>query len=224
MLWISQLLPRRLLQAAFRGDDCYCPICNSHTRSFAKRGHPYPIIDELSIVGAGRRAVDCRVCGSSDRDRLLWEYLSPCLQKSQQKISILHIAPELPIAKAIQQNKNIDYIAVDKHTKGYFYPRWVKQVDIQEAFTIQPSQVDFILCGHVLEHVDQDGLAIKQLIQKLKPHGKLIISVPIAEKLETTREMNTAEWLQLPAEEKIWTRRSSKIVWFRRIKSISKKQ
>lgn len=219
MNWTSQLLPRPLLQFAWRGDRCYCPICDSHTRSFATRGHQYPVIEELSIVGAGRRAVDCRVCGGTDRDRLLWEYLFPFLQLSQTEISILHIAPELPIAQAIKQlitftptaftnkthkgNPKINYMAVDKHVKGYFYPHWVQPADIQENFITNPNHFDYILCGHVLEHVDDDIQAILQLMHKLKPSGKLILSVPIAEKLANTRDYDKTEWLQLSSAKKI---------------------
>ena len=203
MYWISQLLPKSLLRSLWRGDACFCTVCGSQTRSFAFRGHNYPVIEELGIIGAGKRAVDCRICGSSDRDRLLWEYLQPILQQSQQKISVLHIAPELPVAKAIQRNKNIQYLAVDKHTKGYYYPSWVKHADIQREFTTQPTHFDIVLCGHVLEHVEDDGLALQQLIKKLKPHGKLVISVPIAEKLGTTRELDEAVWLRLSTSEKI---------------------
>lgn len=115
----------------------------------------------------------------------------------------MHIAPELPLAKAIKQNQPIQYIAVDKRSKGYYYPSWVKHADIQQEFSTQPCQFDIILCGHVLEHVEDDGLALQQLIKKLNPHGKLVISVPIAEKLETTRELDKAAWLQLTAAEKI---------------------
>ena len=203
MNWISQLLPKSFLQYAWSGNNCFCPICESHTQSFAWRGHSHPVIEELSIIGAGKRAVDCRVCGSTDRDRLLWEFLHPILQNSQQKISVLHIAPELPLANAIQQNKNIQYVAVDKRSKGYYYPNWVKHADIQQEFSTQPSHFDIILCGHVLEHVEDDGLALQQLIKKLKPHGKLAISVPIAEKLETTRELDNSEWFRLSSIEKI---------------------
>lgn len=203
MNWISQLLPKPFLQYAWSGNNCFCPICESHTQSFAWRGHSHPVIEELSIIGAGKRAVDCRVCGSTDRDRLLWEFLHPILQNSQQKISVLHIAPELPIANAIKQNPNIQYVAVDKRSKGYYYPNWVKHADIQQEFSTQPSHFDIILCGHVLEHVEDDGLALQQLIKKLKPHGKLAISVPIAEKLETTRELDNSEWFRLSSIEKI---------------------
>ncbi len=203
MNWISQLLPKSFLQYAWSGNNCFCPICESHTQSFAWRGHSHPVIEELSIIGAGKRAVDCRVCGSTDRDRLLWEFLHPILQNSQQKISVLHIAPELPIANAIKQNKNIQYVAVDKRSKGYYYPNWVKHADIQQEFSTQPAHFDIILCGHVLEHVEDDSLALQQLIKKLKPHGLLVISVPIAEKLETTRELDNSEWFRLSSIEKI---------------------
>lgn len=204
MYWPSQLLPKKLLKFLWRGTTCYCNVCKSSTRSFAARGHSYPIVAELNIQGAGKRWVDCRVCGSSDRDRLLWEYLEPkFLQIPQASIDVLHIAPEMSIAQALRALPSVQYVAVDKRTPGYYYPRWVKHADIENEFSTQPTQFDFILCGHVLEHVHSDLLALQQLIQKLKPQGQLLLSVPIALGLAETQELPEQQWLALSPEEKI---------------------
>ncbi len=204
MYWPSQLLPKKLLKFLWRGTACYCNVCKSSTRSFAVRGHSYPIVAELNIQGAGKRWVDCRVCGSSDRDRLLWEYLEPkLLQHPQANIDVLHIAPEMSISQALRALPSVQYFAVDKRTPGYYYPRWVKHADIETEFSTRPTQFDFILCGHVLEHVHSDLLALQQLIQKLKPQGQLLLSVPIALGLAHTRELSEQQWLALSQEEKI---------------------
>lgn len=204
MYWPSQLLPKKLLKFLWRGTACYCNVCKSSTRSFAARGHSYTAITELEVVGAGKRWVDCRVCGSSDRDRLLWEYLEPkLLQSPQASIDVLHIAPEMSIAQALRTLPSVQYVAVDKRTPGYYYPHWVQHADIETEFSTQPTQFDFILCGHVLEHVHNDFRALQQLIKKLKPQGQLLLSVPIALGLAETREFPLKQWLTLSQDEKI---------------------
>ena len=48
------------------------------------------------------------------------------------------------------------------------------------------NKFDFILCNHVLEHVYDDDLAIKELQRVLKINGIAILQVPIKNELDKT--------------------------------------
>jgi len=39
------------------------------------------------------------------------------------------------------------------------------------------SQFDFIICSHVIEHIDDDKIAIKELYRILKKQGRDLIKV-----------------------------------------------
>ena len=205
MFWPAVLFPKAWRQFFWRGSLGKCTVCESEIRSWQWRGHSYPIVEELEIVGSGRRKVDCPVCGSSDRDRLVWEYLQSQLPSVQvdDRFSVLHVAPERCIADRLKEQKHLHYVGVDKKSKGYYYPKWVMHADITKPFVTQPENFDIILCNHVMEHVSNDGLALNVLISKLKPGGQLILSVPMAHKLTSTRESNTQIWEKLTNSEKI---------------------
>jgi SAM-dependent methyltransferase len=60
------------------------------------------------------------------------------------------------------------------------------------ALPHRDKSFDVILCNHVLEHVADDGQAVKELHRVLKPGGWGILQVPIALALGHTIEDPTA--------------------------------
>jgi SAM-dependent methyltransferase len=47
---------------------------------------------------------------------------------------------------------------------------------------------DAVLCSHVLEHVEDDRRAMRELLRTLRPDGWAILQVPLATTLERTLE------------------------------------
>jgi SAM-dependent methyltransferase len=73
-------------------------------------------------------------------------------------------------------------------------------VDIKLDITnshLPDEQFDLICCGHVLEHVDDDRAAIREIYRMLKPGGRALIMVPIIEEV-TYEDSNVTS----PAERK----------------------
>jgi len=54
------------------------------------------------------------------------------------------------------------------------------------------NSFDSIICNHVLEHIQDDKIAIKELFRVLKPNGWAIIQVPIEPNREKTLEDTSA--------------------------------
>ena len=91
---------RALSKTPFRH---FCPFCNSRLRIFLPNGIDFPVLKEKRVVGGGFRLnVLCLVCGSFDRERLVYLYLlhkTDLFLRSPQKV--LHIAPERQLSNVL---------------------------------------------------------------------------------------------------------------------------
>jgi len=166
----------------FRGKKYRCNICGFNSSRWLPRGHNYPIIKELDIIGAGKRWVDCKKCGASDRDRLVFEFLKYKHQKSSLENShFLHVAPEKALNKKIEAFFNCKSTKIDFKAPGYrfSYSKDVEYGNIQQL-NFPDQSFDFVICNHVLEHVSNDEQAIKEIYRVLKPGGFGIVQVPIS--------------------------------------------
>ena len=155
-------------------------------------GWDFPVIKELQIVGAGKRRALCPVCFSSDRSRMVYLYLRDYLKlpDSRKKWSVLHIAPEEDLYTAIRSMLKDNcgkYVCGDKFEEKHFYPDYIQYMDITNIVQ-DDSTFDLIICIHVLEHVPNDDVALKELFRVLKPGGIAILQVPISKTLEKTFE------------------------------------
>lgn len=62
-----------------------------------------------------------------------------------------------------------------------------------ENMSLADGTWDWIVCNHVLEHVNDYQKALNEFRRILKPEGHLIISFPIDETLETVKEDRKAD-------------------------------
>lgn len=176
----------------YRGDTFYCQLCERSARVFLPRNKKtigQETITKYNIVAMGDRGhCTCPWCGSTDKERLVWWYLSQILASGQK---ILHVAPEKNTRRRIQTLSNIEYICGDKF---YDNPRYkdgrysgVDQIDIT-ALPYADHSFDIIICNHVLEHVEDDARALSELHRVLKVGGKAILQVPISYIIETVED------------------------------------
>ncbi len=94
-------------------------------------------------------------------------------------LRILHVAPENCLRDTLKGLPDVDYVAGDKHEPGYSYPEGTIDVDITRI-QFPADRFDLILCSHVLEHVPDDGAAMRELHRVLASGGTAIVMVPIA--------------------------------------------
>ena len=154
----------------FLPENCYCPVCGTFQPQFK----PFGIIPRPNAL--------CSNCSSLERHRMVWLYLkyeTNLFSPTQKKM--LHIAPEVCLAKNISQHSQIDYLTADLN-----YSAMVK-MDITDI-EYPDNSFDVIYCSHVLEHVPNDQQAIRELARVLKPEGWAILQVPIDNNLEKTFE------------------------------------
>ncbi len=185
---IQQMIREREI-AQHQGEGVICPVCGSHFREFAPVYQSKAYADEKANIEVVAEQARCPDCDSQQRQRLLWKFLH---EKSQlfdgHKKSIMEVAPELPFFKHFSKLEHIRYFPCDKypqHLKYADFPGQIIKADLC-ALPWPDFSFDLILCSHVLEHVSDDHLALREIYRVLKPGGLLLIQAPVSYNLETT--------------------------------------
>ncbi len=148
---------RNIYFLKFKGNNYTYNICNSGLRSFIE------IKDDKL----------CPRCGSLQRTRRLWQIIESEFNNREQ--NILDFSPSRNIYRIMKKNFNY-YISSD--LSGDFISDVaynIKQIDCK------PHEFDLIICYHILEHIDDDLKAMKELMRVLKKGGCCIIQTPYKE-------------------------------------------
>lgn len=173
-------IKRQILNYGFKYK---CPLCGSRLKKFLPFGFTFPILTQKNVIGGGyRQNAVCPICGSFDRERLLYLYLLFKTNIFQKQTKLLHIAPEISLSSILKKKNNIDYLTADLHSKGAMV-----QMDVTEI-QYPDSTFDAVICNHVLEHIIDDRKAMSELFRILKPGGWGILQVPLSLSLEKTYE------------------------------------
>ena len=86
---------------------------------------------------------------------------------------ILHVAPELCFMHMLENKYRENYITADVSN-----PRAKVKMDITDI-DYNDESFDVIYCSHVLEHIQNDRKAMRELHRVLKPNGWAVLNVPI---------------------------------------------
>lgn len=159
-----------LVRPFYTGNKVECPVCGNKFRKFLPYG---------SKAGENRL---CPVCLSLERHRLMYIYLSNHSDFFTANYKVLHIAPEQPFLKKFKKSKNLDYSTADMVS-----PIADLHFDIMQI-PLEDNIYDWVICNHVLEHVENDIDAMKEILRILKPGGKAIMQVPINYEYGETHE------------------------------------
>lgn len=186
MKWVLRFLPRPflirmslffqpLLRVYYGGKKFTDPIDGSSYRKFLPYGYGKLL----------RSNALCPGTLSLERHRLLWLYLERKTNFFNQKLRVLHIAPEQIFYRKFKQFEDWDYTTTDLYS-----PLADVVADICDL-PFQDNQYDLILCNHVLEHIPDDYKAMQELYRVLKKDGTLIAQVPLEEERSKTYEDNS---------------------------------
>jgi len=164
---ISSVIPRKIITENesilryfyyqfYRGKRFQCNVCNKKLRKFIS-------------LKSGEKL--CPFCGSSSRNRRLWKILVSDFLKSD--IRILHFSPSRSIKRFLSKDPSLNYITSD----------FLGEFDAEKHYNITnisegDNSFDLIICYHILEHIDDDRAAMKELYRILKKGGSCIIQTP----------------------------------------------
>lgn len=125
----------------------------------------------ISVGHPPRWNARCASCGSRERHRLLWLWATIDGTNRLMDQRILHFAPEKALRRALGGNPH--YETADLRQKGVTH-----QVDITRL-PMADGSYDCVIANHVLEHIDDDRQAMRELFRVLRPGGLGLLTVPI---------------------------------------------
>ncbi len=152
---------RPLLVLFMRGSRYTDPIDGKNFRKFLPYGYEHPRENVLSPSTL-----------SLERHRLLWLFLKNHSDFFTRPANVLHFAPEQAFHKRFKQLQHIDYTTTDLDS-----PLADVKADICQL-PFDTDSFDVILCNHVLEHIEDDVKAMKELFRVMAPGGWGIFQVP----------------------------------------------
>lgn len=166
---------RRLLAAAWRDPGQFatrrlarvCPVCG-YEGVFVSVGHP------------PRRDARCPACGSRERHRLahLWATEGGGDRLAGKRI--LHFAPEKAVR--LRMRGNPLYETADLHQPGVTHRLDITRIPLPD------DSYDVVMAHHVLEHIEDDRAAMRELFRVLMPGGIAILSTPVNASRQDTYE------------------------------------
>lgn len=180
------------LQATARGalgkGPAYCLACRRASPAFlpyrkGSRGLS-PILRDIGIVGSDLERFRCPNCGATDRERHLLAYLERLSLDLFHGKRILHFAPEVSLRHLILQHEPQEYIQADLFPTDSV----VARMDLA-AIPIDADYFDLVVANHVLEHVADDMLALREIHRVLRPGGHAILQTPFSPHLPATLEI-----------------------------------
>lgn len=154
---------KKIAPFVYKGNKVECPVCNRSYSKFLSYGS--------SI--AHRENVLCPGDLTLERHRLMWLYLKDHSDFfTNNKLNVLHIAPEQCFHQRFKQQQNLNYLTGDLVS-----PIADIHFDLHQI-PLEDNRFDVIFCNHVLEHVEDAHQCMRELYRVMKPGGWGIMQVP----------------------------------------------
>lgn len=158
----------------------YCNLCDARVPFFLEGGTDSPVFLKRKIIGGGiRKKCICPFCGGNDRERWLKYILDNKIRFVDEKVTVLHFAPEKQIENMLRNEENVKYITADIEEGRADRVEDITHINFSDRY------FDYIICNHVLEHIKDENSAFMELKRCLKEKGKVIFSVPICWEINT---------------------------------------
>ncbi len=162
---------RPLIYLFFKGNRFTDPIDGKSYRKFLPYGYGKQRLNALSPGTL-----------SLERHRQMWLYLQRETDFFSAPLKVLHIAPEQEFLRRFKKLPNLDYISAD-----LFSPIVDVKADLLDL-PFEDNSFDVVFCNHVLEHIEDDHQAMRELYRVLRTGGWGILQVPLKNANQETYE------------------------------------
>lgn len=187
---LTKLL-RNIFGAEKRQQSGWCPTCGNRPVTFLPlpefyrdNAHRQGFVHFGKGEMTSHETYTCSRCGASDRERMYALWIDQQIKKEyfSKGKRLIHFAPETALSKKLKELDFFDYKTADLLMDDVDY-----QVDVMDM-PFDADSIDFFICSHVLEHVESDDQAIRELYRITKHGGGGILMAPIVVGLEKTIE------------------------------------
>ena len=151
----------RIVAIFYKGNQVECPVCDHQYRTFL----PYGRVARANAL--------CPSCLSLERHRIIWLYLHRKTKFFKAPGKLLHIAPEYCFIDRFEKLENIDYVTADIES-----PLAKVKMDVHDI-PFEDHTFDIVFCNHVMEHVKDDKLAMREIHRVLKKGGWATLQIPL---------------------------------------------
>lgn len=189
--YILNHIPRPILQRIagwavpimglwYIGKGKECPLCGCRRRKFL----PYGYVTQ-------RDNALCPNCLALERHRTLWLWLLRESDIGRGAVALprlLHVAPEVALMRKfsrIYAKQPADYVTADLES-----PLADLHFDIQHI-PLEDESFDVVICNHIMEHVEDDRLAMREILRIMRKGGWGVILSPVDLQREKTFEDDT---------------------------------
>lgn len=157
----------------------YLPLSDSYREKSLKYGYKFFGQNEH----LNKEKYSCPFCKGSDRDRFYAAFFQR-IEKipKNSELLLLDIAPSWALCKNYIKHHFVA-VTADLMMPGVDYVQ-----DIEDMKAFKNDYFGYLICSHVLEHVNNPDIALKELFRVLKPGGKAILMVPIIPAITETIE------------------------------------
>lgn len=189
--YILNHIPRPILQRIagwavpimglwYIGKGKECPLCGCRRRKFL----PYGYVTQ-------RDNALCPNCLALERHRTLWLWLLRESDIGRGAVALprlLHVAPEVALMRKfsrIYAKQPADYVTADLES-----PLADLHFDIQHI-PLEDESFDVVICNHIMEHVEDDRLAMREILRIMRKGGWGVILSPVDLQRDKTFEDDT---------------------------------
>jgi len=171
----------------YRGKGFRCNFCDASYEKFVPE-YPSPAIqkaiDDNEVIAGYGENVYCPNCMSKNRERLIKAVIQTWLQIAGK--SILHFSPERHLCDFLKETASVTTVDI---APGFYtnIDHFITYADATQLHFANES-FDLLMANHILEHIPEDGKALKEMYRVLKGGGVAVLQVPYSEKILQTIE------------------------------------
>lgn len=177
----------RIQYRKYKGKGFTCNCCHRQYERFAPRyagEADSPALAKHQVIAGYGENVYCPHCLSTGRERLLIALFSTSIPVAGKHI--LHLSPEPHIFRFLQKQAKV--------TTADLVPGFYKSIDANIQFAdatrlpFASNTFNMVIGNHIMEHILDDVLAMREIHRVLQPGGIAVLQVPFSETINHTLE------------------------------------